>query len=78
MYCDVKVGDEVERDLAGVVMLLRVTAVDERVITCGAWTFDRFTGGEIDADLGWDGLTRYGSSLTGRVGVRAENEKVRV
>jgi len=29
-----------------------LTAVDDKIITCAAWTFDRVTGGEIDEDLG--------------------------
>jgi hypothetical protein len=40
--------------LAGVIpMLLRVTSVEERLIRCGAWQFDRVTGWEVDDDLGW-------------------------
>ena len=60
-----QVGDTVTRMLAGVVpMVLRVTAMDDKLITCGAWTFDRATGGEVDEDLGWDGVNHTGSVLT--------------
>jgi hypothetical protein len=51
---DAKVGDTVTRMLAGVVeMKLLVTDVTDTIIICGAWTFDRETGAEIDHDLGW-------------------------
>jgi hypothetical protein len=60
-----RVGDTVTRMLAGVVpMQLRITAMDDSLITCGAWTFNRSTGGEVDADLGWDGVCHTGSFLT--------------
>ena len=52
---NVKAGDEVTRYMSSerIPMKLKVTAVtDERVI-CGAWTFDRKTGAEIDEVLGW-------------------------
>jgi hypothetical protein len=53
----IKVGTDVDRCLAGGAhfMVLRVTAVDDRLIHCGAWKFDRDTGGEVDAQLGWNG-----------------------
>lgn len=61
----VKVGDTVTRMLAGVVpMDLRVTAVDDRLIHCGDWTFDRSTGAEVDEDLGWDASVT-GSMIVG-------------
>ena len=51
---NIKVGDIVERRLAGIVpMKLRVTEVTDSVIVCGAWSFDRATGAEIDEFLGW-------------------------
>lgn len=51
-----KVGDVVTRMLAGKIpMKLRITEVTETVIKCGAWTFHRKTGFEIDEDLGWTG-----------------------
>jgi hypothetical protein len=54
----VKVGDAVERFMGSdeLLMKLKVTAVTENTIVCGAWTFDKATGGEIDEDLGWDGF----------------------
>jgi hypothetical protein len=51
---DLQVGDTVIRDLGGVTMLLQVTNVTPSEIHCGHWIFSRRTGGEIDADLGWD------------------------
>ena len=51
---DVAVGDVVVRDMAGIIMRLGVTAVDERLITCaGGWQFDRLYGTETDHELGW-------------------------
>jgi hypothetical protein len=51
---DLKVGQPVVRMLAGVVpMPLKVTAVTDKRIICGAWEFDRATGAEIDEELGW-------------------------
>jgi hypothetical protein len=51
---DLRVGDRVTRVLAGTVrMPLVVTALDAHTVSCGDWTFDRTTGGEIDALLGW-------------------------
>lgn len=47
------VGDAVNRMIGGAPMKLRVTALDERLIHCGPWTFDRDTGIEVDDDLGW-------------------------
>lgn len=49
-----QVGDTVTRMLAGVVpMPLKVTELTETLIVCGAYTFDRATGAEIDEELGW-------------------------
>lgn len=74
MFKHVRVGDVVTRDLGGgrhltggVRQHLRVTAVDDELIHCGSWTFRRDTGGEVDADLGWDGREIAGSWLIGRV-----------
>ena len=50
---DITVGDLVTRDLCGVPMPLKVTAVTDERIICGPWEFDRATGAEIDEDLGW-------------------------
>lgn len=60
-FKDIKIGDIVTRNLAGVIMKLRVTHVDAERIWCGlpdggsigGWSFDRITGAEIDDDLGW-------------------------
>lgn len=51
----VKVGDVVQRYLAGDVpfMELVVTDVDDSLVHCGDWTFDRQTGAEVDDVLGW-------------------------
>ena len=59
------VGDLVARTMGGkVVMTLKVTAMTDRVVCCGPWTFLKSTGGEIDEDLGWDGETITGSTIT--------------
>ena len=51
---DVKVGSEVVRLLGGEIsMPLKVTALTDAQIVCGAWTFDRKTGAEIDEELEW-------------------------
>ncbi len=61
-----KVGDEVTRMLGGKLpMRMKVTAVDDRLITCESgdafgWTFDRKTGVEEDADLRWG--VRFGQT----------------
>jgi len=50
----VKKGDTVTRLIGGTLpMELKVTKVDDKLIHCGDWTFDRVTGGEVDEDLGW-------------------------
>lgn len=60
----IKVGDTVTRILAGEIrMPLKVTAITETRIICGPWEFDKNTGGEIDEDLGWDGIIHTGSVL---------------
>lgn len=46
-------GDIVTRNLAGILMHLKVSEVTDDLIICGAWTFDRKTGAEVDEDLGW-------------------------
>lgn len=61
---DVKVGDVVSRffgesEVPSQVpsqvpsMQLGVSAVDDKLIHCGDWTFDRATGAEVDEYLGW-------------------------
>lgn len=53
-WAHLKVGDKVTRMLAGTVPHeLTVTAIEGNVITCGAWSFDMATGGEIDDYFGW-------------------------
>lgn len=71
---NVKVGDRVERVMGGVAagdwpikppsMSLRVSAVTETEIICGPWRFNRETGGEIDEEIGWDGVRITGSIIT--------------
>ena len=68
---NVKVGDNVIRYIssARIPQPLTVTAVDEELIHCGAWTFSRQTGAEIDEDLnptgepGPDGFIDTGSVI---------------
>jgi hypothetical protein len=52
---DIKVGDRVGRQMGndGPIMWLTVTDVDEEIIHCNLWTFDRETGAEIDDKLQW-------------------------
>ena len=56
MLDKINVGDTVYRRFGTgtPVHELKVTAVDEHRIYCGAWTFSRRNGAEIDEDLGWD------------------------
>jgi hypothetical protein len=67
---DVKTGDTVIRWLAAKCpMKLKVTALTDKLIICGAWTFDRESGYEIDEELGWgnkdeDGVIQTGSFIT--------------
>lgn len=57
-------GDKVTRMLAGVVpMPLTITFVTDSRIVCGDWVFNRTTGLEVDADLGWDGVENSGSYI---------------
>lgn len=67
---NVKVGDRVYRVMGGVAapikppsMSLKVSAVTETEIVCGPWRFNRETGGEIDEELGWDGVRITGSII---------------
>ncbi len=54
---DIKVRDLVTRSIGGEIdSNLSVTAVTAHRIICGPWEFDRITGGEIDEDLGWNGI----------------------
>lgn len=68
-FRDIKPGDVVTRLIGGVMpMELTVTAVDERLIHCGPWTFDRETGAEVDEELGWgpEGTGSYLAKGDGR------------
>ena len=50
-----KVGDIVTRMLGGKIPLeLKVTEITDDLIICGAWTFSKNNGAEIDEDLGWN------------------------
>jgi hypothetical protein len=51
---NVKVGDVVTRNLAGVPMKLKVTEVTHDRILCSPWEFSRRNGAEIDGDMGWN------------------------
>ena len=58
-FRSLQVGDRVTRVVAGQPMgEFTVSSVDERLLHCGAWAFDRITGIELDPELGWgpDGL----------------------
>jgi len=57
---EIKQGDTVTRVLGGLHVRLTVTRVDESLIHCGDWTFDRVTGVEVDDDLEWG--PAYGKS----------------
>lgn len=68
-FRDVKVGDTVTRNFAGIIQEWKVTEVTDRLIICGmGWSFDRETGWEEDEDCGW-GVAhgRTGSHLIERV-----------
>ena len=58
MFEDIQAGDRVHRVLSGVVVMpLCVIDIDQHLIHCaGGWTFRRDTGGEVDEELGWDGI----------------------
>ena len=73
MMLDVKIGDTVQRNMCGAIMELIVTEVTDIVIKCGDWQFNRETGGEIDEDLEWDGVNRFGSFIGKQPGL--ENVK---
>lgn len=55
-----KVGDVLIRNLAGIEMPVKVTALTDKLIICGGnetehigYWFDRATGAEVDEDLHW-------------------------
>lgn len=59
MFKHVKVGDIVHRDFSGKIYQIRMTAVDDKLITAGmGWQFDRETGVEEDEVLQWG--VKYG------------------
>lgn len=48
----VRAGDIVIRMLAGkIAQPMKVTHVDDKLIHCGPWTFDRKTGFEVDEEI---------------------------
>jgi hypothetical protein len=51
---ELKIGDPVERNMAGVIMKLKVSEVIGDYIYCGPWKFSMKNGAEIDEDLEWD------------------------
>lgn len=67
----ISTGDTVIRVLGplemGVEMLLKVSQVTQNTIHCGSWIFKITTGGEVDEELGWDGVTKTGSMLCARI-----------
>jgi hypothetical protein len=61
---DIKPGDEIDRNLIGKSVRMRVRSVDDNLIVCdvildddsiypGGWEFDRKTGHEVDREFGW-------------------------
>lgn len=61
---NLKINDKVIRMFSGnVKMPMIVTKITDTQIHCGLWQFDKNTGGEIDLELGWDGITTTGSIL---------------
>lgn len=51
---NISVGSEVTRMLAGTIpMKLKITSIENNVITCSDWEFDLETGAEIDDYLDW-------------------------
>lgn len=72
-FKDLKIGDELIRSLGGVMMVVVVGYIDDKVFKVGSkdgtiswdigWTFNKETGLEIDEDLGWDGVTKTGSYI---------------
>lgn len=48
---DIKVGDEVTRNMGCVVTKTKVTELTDTTIICGPWKFSKRSGVEIDNDL---------------------------
>lgn len=70
-----KVGDKVMRYISSERIPMgpmTVTEIDEELIHCGPWTFDRELGFEVDPDLGW-GKQPDGKIITGSVIERCED-----
>lgn len=51
---ELKIGDLVVRNMCGVKMSLKISNIDNKFIYCGPRKFDKFTGAEVDEELGWD------------------------
>ncbi|MES2729972.1 MAG: hypothetical protein V4621_07780 [Pseudomonadota bacterium] len=62
---DLAVGDVVTRyvSAAKIPMCLKVSAIDDNLIHCGPWKFNKSNGAEVDLELGWDGVTATGSII---------------
>jgi len=54
LLSELRVGDVVTRNMAGVIMKFKVTEIIGNYIYCGAWKFSATNGAEIDEELGWD------------------------
>lgn len=50
---NIKVGDELIRNMDGIMIPIKITKITEDKIYCGPWKFDKRTGAEIDKDLNW-------------------------
>ena len=50
---NVQIGDQLIRNMGGIILPVKVTKITEDKIYCGAWEFDKRTGAEIDEDLNW-------------------------
>lgn len=60
---DWRIGATVDRMVAGMVLMqLTITAIEDDLVVCGAWTFDRTTGAEVDDELGWGPAYAYTGS----------------
>ncbi len=78
---DLKAGDRVarwfsERALRPA-MVLTISSVEEDLIRCGPWSFDRDTGSEVDDGLAWGpAYGRTGSYITPAPTEREDGERV--
>lgn len=49
-----KAGDTIDRIMGpGLVVPLIISKIDEKLIHCGPWKFDKLSGAEVDEELGW-------------------------